>query len=92
MEMKYFYVKDWAYDPTHSWIIRIAGYYTNSEHTHFFPWFGISRDEAINMIKSQEELFIKDGCYRKVRVKLIEVEGKEYLRVDYHTHPMDYLG
>jgi len=89
---RYFYVKDYAFDPTNTRIIRIAGYYTDANHNHFFPTQGISREEAIEMIKSGNVLFLEDGCYRKVKVKLIKVEDQEYLRVDYHTHPIDYVG
>lgn len=88
----YFYVKEFTYDPTHSNIVRLSGYYTDPGHNLFFPPIELTRDEAIKMIKARDVLFLEDGCNRKVKVKLIKVEDQEFLRVDYHTHPMDYLG
>lgn len=70
----------------------LSGYYTDAYHNFFFPPIEVTRDEAITMIKSREVIFLEDGCYRKVKVKLVKVEEQEYLRVDHHVHPMDYLG
>lgn len=89
---KYFYVKDYAFDPTNSKIVMLTGYYTDAGHNYFFPTVEISREVAIKKIKSGEVLFLEDGGYRKVKVKLMKVQDQEYLRVDYHTHPMDYFG
>ena len=89
---RYFYVRDYAFDPTNTRIIRIAGYYTDAGHNHFFPSEGKSREEAIALIKAGNILFLEDGCYRKVYIKLLKIDGKEYLRVDHYPHPMDYLG
>lgn len=89
---KFFYIKEFTYDPTHSRIVRLSGYYTDPGHNLFFPPIELTRDEAIKMIKARDVLFLEDGCYRKVKIKLVNVEGQEYLRVDYHNHPMDYLG
>ncbi len=89
---RYFYIKDYAFDPTNSKIVMLTGYYTDAGHNYFFPTIEISREEAIKKIKSGDVLFLEDGCYRKVKVKLVNAEDHEYLRVDYHIHPMDYLG
>jgi len=43
------------------------------------------------MIKSGDVLFLEDGCYHKIKIKLVKIDDQKYLRVDYQTHPMDYL-
>lgn len=87
---KYFYVKEYTYDPTHSRIVRLSGYYTDPGHNLFFPPIEVTRDEAIKMIKAREVLFVEEG-HRKLIIKLVKVEGQQYLRVDNRSHPMDYL-
>jgi len=89
---RYFYVKDYTFDLANTKIIRLMGYFTDPGHNNFFPSSGISREEAIEMIKSGNVLFLEDGCYRKVFIKLAKIEGQEYLRVDHYPHPTDYLG
>lgn len=89
---RYFYVKFYAFDPTNTTITRLMGYFTDADHNNFFPCSGISREESIQMIKSGNVLFLEDGCYRKVYIKLVKIEGQEYLRVDHYAHPVDYLG
>jgi len=89
---RYFYIRDYAFDPTNTKIVRMMGYFTDPNHNNFFPTSGISREEAIEMIKSRNVLFLEDGCYRKIIIKLIKIDNQEYLRVDLHAHPMDYLG
>ncbi len=89
---RYFYVKNYAFDPTNSRIAQLSGYYTDLHHNFFFPPIEITRDEAIRMIKSGDVLFLEDGSYRKVKVKLIKSEDNNYLRVDHHVLASDYFG
>lgn len=89
---RYFYVRDYVFDPNNTRIIRLMGYFTDVNHNNFFPSSGISREEAIEMIKSGNVLFLEDGCYRKIYIKLVKINDQEFLRVDHHLHPMDYLG
>jgi hypothetical protein len=89
---RYFYVRFYAFDPTNTKITRLMGYFTDVNHNYFFPLMGISREEAVELIKARDVIFLEDGCYRKVFIKLTKIEGQEYLRVDHYPHPTDYLG
>lgn len=89
---RYFYIKDYEFDQSKTRVVKLFGYYTDAYHNNFFPVSEISREEAIAIIKSRDFLFLEEGCYRKVFIKLVKVDDQEYLRVDHHVHPMDYLG
>lgn len=88
----YFYINDFAFNNDKTKIEKLWGYVTDSNHDIFSPQREISRDEAMKLIKDGNHLFIHDGCYRKVNIKIVRVENLEYLRVDFHTHPLDYFG
>ncbi len=89
---KYFYVKNFSYWKESKMIDQILGYYTDWGHNLFFPCEQISRDKALTMVKNGEVLFINDGCYRQVKVKLLIIDSVEYLRIDNYKQPFDFLG
>lgn len=89
---KYFYIKSFSYWKDSNLIDQVLGYYTDAGHNMFFPCEQISRDQALRMVKNGEFLFLNDGCYRQVKVKLHKIEGVEYLRIDHYKQPFDFLG
>jgi len=89
---KYFYIWDFIFTKDRAEILSISGYFTDSDHKLFSPHQTISRGKALDMIKAGICLFLHDGCYRKVFVKIACVKQIEYLRVDHFPHPQDYFG
>jgi hypothetical protein len=89
---RYFYIRDYEFNLNKTRIERLFGYYTDMNHNSFFPAVEISREEAIAIIRSRDILFLEDGCYRMVKIKLVKVEDQEYLRVDHFSKPLDYFG
>ena len=89
---KFFYINDFYFNDDKTKVDEIRGYFTDADHKNFFPSQQLSREEVLELIKTGNSLFIHDGCYRKVLIKVVKVESLEYLRVDYQPHPIDYLG
>lgn len=89
---QYFYIYQYAYDPTRTLLAHVLGYYTDATHKLFFPSTGYSRDEIIKMLRTRVVVFLYDGCYHRMFVKLVKTETGEYLRVDHQNHASDYLG
>lgn len=89
---RYFYISDFIFDDSRTKVKTFIGYFTDAGHSFFFPPQELSRKDAINLIHEGNFLFLHDGCHRQIFVKLIILDGIEYLRVDSFSHPFDYLG
>jgi hypothetical protein len=89
---KYFYIKNFSYWKGTNLIDQLLGYYTDAGHNYFFPCDQISREDALRMVKNGEVLFVNDGCYRQLKVKLLKINEVEYLRIDHYKQPFDFLG
>lgn len=70
----------------------LKGYMTNIQHDMFLPSRLFSKQEIIDLIKSGNTVFIQDGCYHKICIEIIDINGVEYLRADKHLAPFDYFG
>lgn len=90
--VKYFYIKDFVFSSDKITVEKIIGYYTDVSHSLFFPSQEISRKLAIEMIKKGDVLFIHDGSYRQIIIKIVCIEGEEFIRVDRHFARQDYFG
>jgi hypothetical protein len=89
---KYFYVSNVKLSADGKLADKLVGYFTDERHYLFTPSLEISRQESIAMIKEGTFLFLHDGCYRRIEVKIVPVQNKEFLRVDSFSHPFDYFG
>jgi hypothetical protein len=89
---KYFYISDFIFNGDKTEVDKVIGYFTDADHYNFLPNQQLSRKEALELITAGNSLFIHDGCYRKVLIKIVRVDNNEYLRVDHQPHPIDYFG
>ena len=89
---KFFYIKDFVFSSDKITVEKNVGYYTDASHSLFCPSHEISRKLAIQMIKNGDVLFVHDGYYRQIIIKIVCVEGEEFVRVDSHFARQDYYG
>ncbi|MCX6056105.1 MAG: hypothetical protein NTZ74_14555 [Chloroflexi bacterium] len=90
--MRYYYVKDFQYDPGREKLEMLNGYYTDAKHNLFFPAEEITRDDALGKIRAGEFLFLHDGCYRQIKIRIAKINGVDFLRIDPHPVGRDDLG
>jgi hypothetical protein len=88
----YFYIESTNFNKVNSTVEKLTGYFTDSSRYVHNPPQEVSRQTAIEMIKTGDVLFFHDGCYRNVTIKIVSVQRNDYLRVDYQPAPFDYFG
>ncbi len=89
---RHFYIKDYAFTADKTRLKSITGYFTDGDHAIFSPAVVISRQQAISLLHSHDKMFLHDGCYRRIDLKLVWVDDQEFLRVDCFNAPFDYCG
>jgi hypothetical protein len=88
----YFYINQIRQSSHETRISSVSGYFTDANHLLIALPQEKSRQEAIAMIKNGNVLFTHDGCYRRLRVKIMVIDKQEYLRVGRYAVPRDDLG
>ncbi len=87
-----FFIKDFKFSGDKSKLETITGYFTDENHTIFTPALVITRQQAISLLNTHDKMFLYDGCYHRIDLKLVFVDHQEYLRVDCFNAPFDYFG
>lgn len=90
--MAYYYINGFHFDESKIRVVKLTGYLTDSNHNNFLPPQNFSRFQVIEQSKKGDIFFIEDGCYRKIKIELLNYENEVYLRVDCHAAPFDYFG
>jgi len=86
-----FFIKDYKFSADKTKLETITGYFTDGDHTIITPTLVITRHQAISLLNSHDKMFLFDGCYRRIDLKLVLLDNQEYLRVDCFSAPFDYL-
>jgi hypothetical protein len=90
---KYYFVHNTTFSDDKSKVQSIQLSWTDGlNRTIFTPPQNITRNEAITLLKNGDILFMFDGCYHRIFIKLLIIDNQEFLRVDNFSHPFDYFG
>ena len=90
--MAFYYMNGFNFNENKTIVESLKGYMTNIQHDMFLPPKLFTKQEIIKLIKTGNTVFIQDGCYNKICIKIYEINGVDYLRVDNHSNPVDYFG
>lgn len=89
---RYFYILDYVMNPQTHTLDKLTGYFTDEQHRTRGAAQTLTRTDALRLLAGEHVLFLLDGCYRRVHLKLVQVEHGAFIRVDHFAHRSDYLG